>query len=126
MINSQSSLDGEKSYRASVTFDADTGTLFKAAWPGRPSEKTGEVVTLWLYWLHMAYVFGLPMQIFVCIMGRVMTTLSITGGSPQRGRCLRHSATASSAATPECALENIRAFRRHRYPIPVCPRRHRS
>jgi len=27
----------------------------------------------------MAQVFGLPMQIFVCIMGLVITALSVTG-----------------------------------------------
>jgi len=79
VISARGTQEGEKSNRTSVTFDADTGVVLQAAWPGSPSEKTGDVVTQWLYWLHMAYVFGLPMQIFVCIMGLVITALSVTG-----------------------------------------------
>jgi uncharacterized iron-regulated membrane protein len=79
VINAQSSLDGEKSSRTSVTFDADTGAMLQAAWPGSASETASDVLTRWLYWLHLAAVFGLPMQIFVCIMGLVITMLSVTG-----------------------------------------------
>ncbi|HXW71113.1 MAG TPA: PepSY-associated TM helix domain-containing protein [Methylocella sp.] len=79
VISAQSSLDGEKSFRTSVTFDADTGAMLQAAWPGSTSEPAGDVLTRWLYWLHLAAVFGLPMQIFVCIMGFVITALSVTG-----------------------------------------------
>ena len=78
-ITAQGSQEGKKSYRTTVIFDADTGAMLQFSWPGSPSEKTGDVVTLWLYWLHMAAVFGLPMQIFVCIMGLVITALSVTG-----------------------------------------------
>ena len=35
--------------------------------------------TCWLVWLHTARVFGLPMQTFVCVMGLVITALSVTG-----------------------------------------------
>lgn len=75
----RSSLDMGKQPGTNVTFDADTGALRKASWPGSSSEKTGDVITRWLVWLHMAAVFGLPMKIFVCVMGFVITTLSITG-----------------------------------------------
>jgi uncharacterized iron-regulated membrane protein len=47
-------------------------------WKG-PPEGAGQIISRWLDWLHMAQVFGLPMQIFVCIMGLVITTLSVTG-----------------------------------------------
>jgi uncharacterized iron-regulated membrane protein len=78
-IYAQGSQEREKTYRTLVSFDADTGAMLQFSWPGNSSEKTGDVVTRWLYWLHMAYVFGLPMQIFVCIMGLVITALSVTG-----------------------------------------------
>jgi uncharacterized iron-regulated membrane protein len=79
VILAQSSLDGEKSSRTSVTFDADTGAMLQAAWPGSGPETAGDVLTRWLYWIHLAAVFGLPMQIFVCTMGFVITALSATG-----------------------------------------------
>ncbi len=78
-ISAQGSQEGEKSYRTSVAFDADTGAMLQSAWPGSPFEKSGDVISHWLYWLHMAAVFGLTMQVFVCIMGLVITALSVTG-----------------------------------------------
>ena len=36
-------------------------------------------MSAWLVWLHVAAVFGLPMQIFVCAMGFVITALCVTG-----------------------------------------------
>jgi uncharacterized iron-regulated membrane protein len=38
-----------------------------------------EVVARWLFMLHMARVFGLPMKIFVSAMGLGTTALSVTG-----------------------------------------------
>jgi uncharacterized iron-regulated membrane protein len=78
VISAQGSQEGEKSYRTSVTFDADTGAMLQAAWPGS-SEKAGDVITRWLIWLHTAAIFGLAMQVFVCVMGFVIAMLSVTG-----------------------------------------------
>jgi uncharacterized iron-regulated membrane protein len=63
--------------RTQITFDANTGVLKGLNLP--TGLYTGETVTHWLTSLHMARVFGLPMQIFVCLMGLVVTMLSVTG-----------------------------------------------
>ena len=60
-----------------IAFDGDTGAV--KAYLSASNEPSGFTVSKWLYWLHMAQVFGLPMQIFVCAMGLVITALSITG-----------------------------------------------
>ncbi len=62
-----------------MIIDASAGVLLQTLWPGSWSEKTGDVISRWLYMLHMAAVFGLPMKIFVCVMGLVITALSVTG-----------------------------------------------
>jgi len=62
-----------------VTFDADTGALRDTKWPGSTPALAGDTITAWLVYLHMARVFGLPMKIFVCAMGFVITALSVTG-----------------------------------------------
>jgi uncharacterized iron-regulated membrane protein len=60
-----------------VTVDANNGALKSFSIPGERS--SGQTITEWLVWLHMAQVFGLPMQIFVCVMGLMIVMLSITG-----------------------------------------------
>lgn len=62
---------------AAVVFDANTGALERLTMPA--TEASGDVVTRWLVWLHTARVFGMPMQIFVCAMGFIITALSVTG-----------------------------------------------
>jgi uncharacterized iron-regulated membrane protein len=49
------------------------------ALPGQGTEGAGEVITRWQICLHIADVFGLPYQIFVCVLGLVITLLSVTG-----------------------------------------------
>ncbi|MGH8613909.1 MAG: PepSY-associated TM helix domain-containing protein [Gammaproteobacteria bacterium] len=61
----------------SVILDANSGKLTLVDTPS--TQAAGDVITRWLYWLHMAQVFGLPMQIFVCGMGLIITALSVTG-----------------------------------------------
>ncbi len=69
--------------QACVEFDADTG----AALPEQPQttsnleqeNRLSDTITWWVTMLHMAQVFGLPMKIFVCVMGLVITMLSVTG-----------------------------------------------
>jgi len=42
-------------------------------------EHSGNTVSAWLYALHMADVFGLPYRIFVCVLGLIITMLTLTG-----------------------------------------------
>ncbi len=57
--------------------DADTGALKSLITPD--TDSIGDVIHRWAIWLHTARVFGLPMQILICITGLIVTTLSITG-----------------------------------------------
>lgn len=73
-----SSLDvSEKTASTKVIFDADHGKLLARYFP--TGEASGNTVTEWLLALHTVRVWGLPMQIFVSLMGMVVTGLSITG-----------------------------------------------
>ncbi len=46
----------------------------------RPTgEHSGNTVSNWLRALHRADVFGLPYRIFVCVLGLIITMLSVTG-----------------------------------------------
>ena len=60
-----------------INFDADTGELISFEAP--TGEHSGNTVTNWLRALHMADVFGLPYRIFVCVLGLIITMLSVTG-----------------------------------------------
>ena len=73
----RSTKDWAKFGGTSVTLDADSGAVKRVVTPREATP--GETVTNWLTWLHMAAVFGLPMKIFVCVMGFVITALSVTG-----------------------------------------------
>ncbi|NOT11199.1 MAG: PepSY domain-containing protein [Methylococcaceae bacterium] len=70
--------------QACVIFDADTGAALSET-PTKPPSKSEQEARLsdtfsgWLVELHMARVFGLAMKIFVCVMGLVITALSVTG-----------------------------------------------
>ncbi|CAN2534723.1 hypothetical+protein [Methylocapsa aurea] len=65
--------------RAMVVFDADSGVLRAATWPGDSAEKAGNSIGRWLARLHTASIFGLPMKILVCMMGFAICALSVTG-----------------------------------------------
>lgn len=67
----------EKYGNTRVTFDANSGRLITLSLPS--GEDAGETFTSWIVTLHMAKIWGLPMQIFVCLMGLAITGLSITG-----------------------------------------------
>jgi uncharacterized iron-regulated membrane protein len=73
-----SSLDiGERGGGTAVTFDARSGALRNFTSP--TGAHSGDTITTWLVELHTANVFGLPYRIFVCILGLLIVTLSITG-----------------------------------------------
>ena len=79
-LSTRSSADVTKAGATSVSFDADTGALRSTSFPGDPPpQNLGDKITSWLIWLHVAAVFGLPMQIIVCVMGLVITALAVTG-----------------------------------------------
>jgi len=60
-----------------VFFDGNSGefvSLFTSS-----GQNAGLTISMWLFALHMSKVWGLPFQIFVCLMGLVVAMLSITG-----------------------------------------------
>lgn len=70
--------------QACVDFDADTGAvppeeLMSGAHTHAMPARLADTITGWIQELHMARIFGLPMKIFVCLMGFVITLLSVTG-----------------------------------------------
>ena len=73
----RSSRDFSKRGDTVVAFDANSG-VFKSL-TAASTVAPGWVVTQWFVSLHMAQIFGRPMQIFVCAMGFVITALSATG-----------------------------------------------
>ena len=62
-----------------IYFDGDTGALYKVNWP--TGEHSGNTVSSWLRSLHMIRdpVDSLAYRIFVCVLGVVITALSVTG-----------------------------------------------
>lgn len=83
-----------------VIFDQDTGKFIALVLP--TGEHSGNTVSSWLYALHMADVFGFPYRIFVCVLGLVITMLSVTGVYiwyvKRRARMVRKAASAIRAA----------------------------
>jgi uncharacterized iron-regulated membrane protein len=61
----------------SVAIDATTGAFRGVEIP--TGQYAGNTFTAWISALHMAMVFGLPMQIFVSVMGLTVVVLSVTG-----------------------------------------------
>ncbi|HXZ16088.1 MAG TPA: PepSY-associated TM helix domain-containing protein, partial [Roseiarcus sp.] len=53
-LSARSSGDVTKTGMTSVSFDADTGDLREASFPGDSPMSTGDVMTSWLIWLHVA------------------------------------------------------------------------
>ncbi|MBD9355825.1 PepSY-associated TM helix domain-containing protein [Methylomonas albis] len=60
-----------------VFFDGDSGAFVSLFTPSR--QNAGMTISMWLFALHMAAVWGLPYKIFVCLMGLVVAMLSVTG-----------------------------------------------
>ncbi|WP_426992496.1 PepSY-associated TM helix domain-containing protein [Methylomonas sp. CM2] len=60
-----------------IWFDGDSGRFGGLLLP--TGENLGLTLSMWLFALHMAKVWGLPFQIFVCAMGLVVAMLSVTG-----------------------------------------------
>jgi len=60
-----------------LMFNANTGAFRYLDLP--TGQHSGNTVSSWLYALHMADVFGLPYRVFVCVLGLLITMLSVTG-----------------------------------------------
>jgi len=70
--------------QACVEFDADTGAVppeepMSGSHTQAMPTRLADTITGLIQELHMARIFGLPMKIFVCVMGLVITMLSVTG-----------------------------------------------
>ncbi|MGA8170664.1 MAG: PepSY-associated TM helix domain-containing protein [Methylocystis sp.] len=63
--------------RTALWLDGDTGAL--ARFDAPTGEHSGNTVTAWLRALHMGHVFGLPYRMFVCVLGLIISMLSVTG-----------------------------------------------
>jgi uncharacterized iron-regulated membrane protein len=67
----------ERYGQTTVVIDAHDGRLLGSFLP--TGKAAGDTVTSWLLALHMAALWGWPMQVFVCVMGLLVAMLSITG-----------------------------------------------
>ncbi|MDA7948563.1 MAG: PepSY domain-containing protein [Hyphomicrobiaceae bacterium] len=72
-----SSADIRDDGTSSVIFSAINGKFLAVYLPNR--EAAGVQVTTWIMGLHMARIGGLPMQVFICVMGLIVIMLSSTG-----------------------------------------------
>lgn len=63
--------------RTRAFIDANTGEIKMLLFP--TGQYNGNTITNWLIALHMANIWGLPYQIFVCLFGLAIVMLSITG-----------------------------------------------
>ncbi|MFO1125920.1 MAG: PepSY-associated TM helix domain-containing protein [Methylocystis sp.] len=68
---------GDKAGSTSILFDSRSGELKTLSLP--TGQRSGATLTTWLVELHTANLFGLPYRIFVCLLGLVITMLSVTG-----------------------------------------------
>ncbi|MBX3629712.1 MAG: PepSY domain-containing protein [Nitrosomonas sp.] len=91
-----------------VTLDADTGAFISLTLPD--TDSIGDIAHRWITWLHTARVFGLPIQILICMTRLIVVALSITGtviwwrkrASGQRQRTSgKHIKAGSSTVIPE-------------------------
>lgn len=73
-----SELDVAERYgQTTVVIDARDGRLLGSFLP--TGKAAGDTVTSWILALHMAALWGWPMQLFVCLVGLVVAVLSVTG-----------------------------------------------
>lgn len=58
-------------------FDSNTGEFRGLYLP--TGEAAGDTFTTWITTLHMGAMWGWPLQLFICLMGVIITVLSVTG-----------------------------------------------
>jgi uncharacterized iron-regulated membrane protein len=74
----RSSLDlAERRGETRAVFDGDSGALLLLWLP--TGAAAGDTLQTWISGLHTSAMWGVPMQVFVCIMGVVVVALSVTG-----------------------------------------------
>ncbi|MBK8814200.1 MAG: PepSY domain-containing protein [Methylococcaceae bacterium] len=73
----KSSRDVGKHGLTTVFFNGSNGEYKALSLP--TGQYAGNTITTWLIELHMASIWGLPYKIFVCVLGMVVTMLSVTG-----------------------------------------------
>lgn len=76
IVNSSRDIS-EKNTSTAITISAVNGKLLSVYLP--TGAASGDTITEWLLALHMAKVWGLPMQIFVSAMGLLVVGLTMTG-----------------------------------------------
>jgi uncharacterized iron-regulated membrane protein len=67
----------DKNGATAVYFDGDSGAFVALYLPA--GQNAGSTITRWLVALHTASIWGLPYQIFICLLGLIVAMLSITG-----------------------------------------------
>lgn len=67
----------ERYGQTTVVIDARDGRLLGSFLP--TGKAAGDTVTSWLLALHMAALWGWPMQVFVCVVGLAVALVSVTG-----------------------------------------------
>ncbi|WP_198321023.1 PepSY-associated TM helix domain-containing protein [Azohydromonas aeria] len=73
-----SSLDiASEAVQTSVSFDATDGRLLGSHLP--TGKAAGDTITSWLHVLHMAGLGGVPMKVFISLLGLGVGLLSVTG-----------------------------------------------
>jgi uncharacterized iron-regulated membrane protein len=73
----KSNQDNGKYGTISALIDANTGDLISLRLPH--TESVGDIINRWITDLHTARIFGLPMQILICITGVIVVILSVSG-----------------------------------------------
>lgn len=88
----------ERYGQTTVIIDASDGRLLGTYLP--TGKAAGDTVTEWMYALHMAALWGWPMQVFVSLVGVVVAALSVTGVVIwwQRRRARQRAERAATAA----------------------------
>ncbi len=67
----------EKWGNTTVAFNAITGEFLAISLP--TGQYAGNTITEWLVALHTAHLWGLPMQILICVTGLAVAVISVTG-----------------------------------------------
>ncbi len=67
----------DKAVFSQLSFDGTSGKLTNIFVP--TGRYAGDTITMWLYALHLADIWGMPYRLFVSVMGLVVAMLSVTG-----------------------------------------------
>jgi uncharacterized iron-regulated membrane protein len=99
--------------QTSVFFDANTGAI--RGFRIQTGEAAGDTISRWLQSLHMAQIWGRPYQVFVALIGLIVTMLSVTGiivWWKKRSARVRSAAAGAREGVAYGATQGRRAARR--------------